>query len=338
MMSHARSMRRTSGFTLVELLVVIAIIGILIALLLPAVQAAREAARRSQCQNNLKQLGLAAITHHDVHGHFPSSGWGYLWTGDPDKGFGKSQPGGWAYNSLPFMEQSAVHDLGAGLTGAAKWAANGKIAGTPIPTFNCPSRRGAQPYPYETFEGLTNATPVPVLAHADYAGNAGVALRIGSFGNREMAENDIGFQNWDRDGLTFLRSEISFRHITDGSSSTMYVGEKYLDSNHYRDSQDGADNNSMFSGHDWDTLRWTASAPSESEAIPDYNYEDVGPNRSYQDRPGFASISSFGSSHPAAANYVFCDGSVHGISYSIDAQTWIRIGIRNDGLPLKTAL
>ena len=101
-------MRRRNGFTLVELLVVIAIIGVLVALLLPAIQAAREAARRTQCINNLKQLALGCQNHHDTHGHFPTGGWGWYWVGDPDRGFGKEQPGGWAYNLLPFFEQQAA--------------------------------------------------------------------------------------------------------------------------------------------------------------------------------------------------------------------------------------
>ena len=107
--------RGTGGFTLVELLVVITIIGILIALLLPAVQSAREAARRAQCRNNLKQIALACLNHEHVHGFFPTNGWGTLWRGDPDRGFSIKQMGSWIYNALPYLEQPAIHDLGKGL-------------------------------------------------------------------------------------------------------------------------------------------------------------------------------------------------------------------------------
>ena len=105
---------RRRGFTLVELLVVIAIIGILVALLLPAVQAAREAGRLTQCKNNLKQVGLAVQNHMNLYKYFPTGGWGWNWTGDPERGVGKTQPGGWAYNILPFIDEIPLHDMGKG--------------------------------------------------------------------------------------------------------------------------------------------------------------------------------------------------------------------------------
>jgi type II secretory pathway pseudopilin PulG len=84
-------------------LTVIAVIGVLVALLLPAVQAAREAARRTQCANNVKQIALACLQHQEAHRHFPSDGWGWRWLGDPDRGYGRNQTGGWLYNVLEFI-------------------------------------------------------------------------------------------------------------------------------------------------------------------------------------------------------------------------------------------
>ena len=135
------------GFTLVELLVVITIIGILIALLLPAVQAAREAARRMQCQNHLKQLALGCLNHESATGRFPTDGWGYAWTGDADRGTDWRQPGGWLYNILPFIEQQPLHDLGIG-NDPNKPALNLQRVATPLDTLYCPSRRPAAVYPW----------------------------------------------------------------------------------------------------------------------------------------------------------------------------------------------
>src|SRR5262249_35818591 len=104
-----------AGFTLIELLVVIAIIAVLVGLLLPAVQRVREAANRTRCANNLKQMGLAALNHESTYKRFPGGGWGERWVGEPDRGTGNSQPGGWVYQLLSFVEQENLRSWGAGL-------------------------------------------------------------------------------------------------------------------------------------------------------------------------------------------------------------------------------
>ena len=130
------------GFTLVEMLVVIAVIAILIAFLLPAIQSARESARRVHCANNVRQLALACNAHVAAQEHFPANGWGSCWTGDPDRGFGMEQPGGWIYNILPWLGQQNIRDLGVGLTpGSARQAALFQQRTSVVPTLYCPSRR-----------------------------------------------------------------------------------------------------------------------------------------------------------------------------------------------------
>ena len=139
------------GFTLVELLVVIAIIGVLVALLLPAVESVREAARRATCSNNLHQLGIRCLQRESAQGFLPGGGWGAWWVGNPNRGFGPPQPGGWHYNVLPYIDQQPLHDmgkigsysnyLGAVVTAANKPQAAVPQAGMPVALFNCPTRR-----------------------------------------------------------------------------------------------------------------------------------------------------------------------------------------------------
>src|SRR5438128_321604 len=136
-MRFASVMHSRRAFTLVELLVVIAIIGVLVALLLPAVQAARESARRMQCQNNLKQFGLAFHNHADTNKHLPTDGFGYGWVGDPDLGFGADQPGGWTFNILPYCEQNAIYNIAAGKVGQPKRADRAAMGAIPIKFFYC---------------------------------------------------------------------------------------------------------------------------------------------------------------------------------------------------------
>ena len=138
---------RRRGFTLVELLVVITIIGILISLLMPAVQSAHEAARRTQCNNNIKQLALGCLNHATQFGFLPTDGWGTNWVGDPNHGAGAKQPGGWVFNVLPFIDQQNVFALQAGLTGSAKSNAAVTMLSTPLVAFNCPTRRPLALYP-----------------------------------------------------------------------------------------------------------------------------------------------------------------------------------------------
>ena len=188
-----RGAAKASGFTLVELLVVIAIIGILIAMLLPAIQAAREAARRSQCKNNLKQLGLAAQNHLNTQKAFPTGGWGWHWVGDPDRGYGVNQPGGWAYSLLAFVEGDNIRNIGRGQptgTGANhKYDSLAIMQLQSLAVFVCPSRRAMpigpilDPNIYNVNTSLITYTAPSSGgglggARADYAANAGTDIGV----------------------------------------------------------------------------------------------------------------------------------------------------------------
>ena len=251
---------RPSGFTLVELLVVIAIIGILIGLLLPAVQAAHESGRRTECINHLKQIALGWQNHHDSHRFLPSGGWGWGWTGDPDRGFGKRQPGGWAYNILPYLEHGTLHDLGKGQPDTQKRIAATTVITTPLDFFYCPTRRSVDLYltPYQPF----NANFAEKVARTDYAANCGdQGANELTPGPGSLADGDGGFFNsFDTSGCTgvsFLRSTIPLVKITDGTSHTYMVGEKHLNAAEYATGADPSDNEHVFAGYDNDVFKST---------------------------------------------------------------------------------
>jgi len=324
--ASASRIGRLAAFTLIELLVVIAIIAILIALLVPAVQKVREAANRSQCQNNLKQIALGMHSHHTDHKHFPTGGWGWFWIGVPSRGYGKEQPGGWLYNTLTYIEQKDLRELGVGKTGTAFTTDLGSVISTPVKTFNCPSRRTGGPYAnsqnfsYRSADGSGNTVTATnkVMARTDYAGNSGTTgvNQCGEGPSSLSGGNDSffssgGYASGEQcTGILYQRSRVKMREIQRGTSNTHLVGERYMNPLNYYTGSDGADNESMYVGFDNDI----------------YRDSSVGPPM--MDSPGYSSYSHYGSVHPGGINMAFCDGSVRVIEYTINAAVFRQGGTR----------
>jgi prepilin-type N-terminal cleavage/methylation domain-containing protein/prepilin-type processing-associated H-X9-DG protein len=315
--------RNPNGFTLVELLVVITIIGILIALLLPAVQAARETARKAQCAKNIKEMALAATNHEQANGFLPSGGWGYVWVGDPRYGFGKDQPGGFFYNILPYIEQQDLHDYPLKANSdAERMDLTLSMAQHLLAFVNCPTRRPLQVHPARASRNwmINMSRPVDLSfawIKSDYASNAGSAVVMWGYGPGSMSDGlaGAGFQDpktlAGSNGICYQRSKIRIPEITDGTSNTYLLGEKYLNPDEYISGDCYADDESAFSGDDLDQVRWTCYLP-------------------HQDTPGVEDWNGFGSAHSTSFNMGFCDGSVQAISYSIDPTVHSYLGSRND--------
>ena len=328
---------KRKAFTLVELLVVIAIIAMLVTLLLPAVQAAREAARRTQCSNNLKNIGLASLNHESAHGFFPSSGWGYTSSGDPDSGFGKNQPGGWIYDVYAFMEGTDIWNIGKGMSGRSqggdKYNALALQRAAVVPLMHCPSRREAKGYPVT--EPSDNAAQPKSESKTDYAANGGTLHNhLGRVDTIACFDKfpDCGFQNVNAsgrqqtfDGISSLLSEVTIGQIKDGTSKTVMVGEKYLNPELYHTGGACVDNNANSQGNDWDVNRWF---PTGRRGYTEVEAWDIrGPRK---DTPGFENCTQrFGSAHEAGVLFVLCDGSVKMVDYGVDQWVYAAMGSRD---------
>jgi prepilin-type N-terminal cleavage/methylation domain-containing protein len=342
-----------SGFTLVELLVVIAIIGILVALLLPAIQAAREAARRTQCKNQVKQLVLSMHNHVDAHKAFPSGGI-YPWpiiedyitpSGTPytlgDQGLS------WAFQILPYLEEGAVHGL----------KTNAQIQNTAIINYFCPTRRSPTRDMLSAAYLMDYAAAVPAVSRGQLAKWKPAAnfdtmyLAKGPFDTAGCNREEFwGYQGSPihRDafrsavpGITYhgffgiivrasrwvdpsknvkdagFYTPITFAKITDGTSSTLLVAEKFLIPSRYLQG-DWHDDKGWADGWDPDVLRYTICQVMRDREISS-NSTDVRLS-------GFR----FGSAHSSGMNAGFADASVRFLNYEIDQEIFNRMGNRMD--------
>ncbi len=295
----SRHLRRIRGFTLVELLVVIAIIGILVALLLPAVQAAREAARRTSCTNHLKQLGLAVQLHHDTKGRYPMGR-----TGTDQYAVA------WSFQLLPYLEENVV--FGAyNERERVDDPSNAIAMRTPVEAFTCPSRRG--PVADRDFDNDDAPSLVQgVAASGDYAANAGITTLVGFINGTDLPAP----VNRSEVGPMYSFSRISARRVRDGLSHTIAVGERHFPPVptgtppgliHYSQGD-----TAFFAGDNRETaLRGAAGGIAGDRQDP--------------------SREKFGSPHSGVTLFVFLDGHVGPIENGIDETELAALCVIGDG-------
>ena len=327
------------GFTLIELLVVIAIIAVLIALLLPAVQQAREAARRAQCQNNLKQIGLAHHNFHDTYSRFPASS---VWRQNgenvpflpkdlvPPPGADLDQSvllSTWTIEILPFMEEDAltegIKDLDTTAHGGIFGEANYDLVAMHRPVYECPSAPG--PHQFTGFEGYSGGAwnefdDTKVVATGDYSRP------------RELRYDD-GTGRVEYPTAMSAREHTRFRDIIDGTSNTTLIHETAGQPVPWADGRQVPTSEQPF--YDWMYTRTEWTAPWASfKHWRIYNYSADGRVRSGGNclvncNNSEANPYSF---HTGGCLFVMCDGSVQFISESIDVNTMIALLGREDGM------
>ncbi len=302
-MSHRTASGRVRAFTLIELLVVVSIIGVLVALLLPAVQAAREAARRAQCVNNLKQIGLALHNYEQALQTLPP---GYVSAFDAN-GIDLGPGWGWAAMVLPQMEQSATFSAVNFLVGV-ETVANQTARLTLVNNFLCPSDRVAPSWPAVNRDILTGASMQVIcwVAPSNYVGM-----------------NGFSEPGPDGEGVLFRNSRIAFRDITDGLSQTIAVGER----SHLLGvaTWSGAVTGALLYDDDGDQIGSTDLETSPGMVLG-HSGEGAGPGSNRSEPNQFYSLHA-----GRGVNFLFADGHVAYLKATMNYQTYVALSTRSGG-------
>ncbi|MBA4031726.1 MAG: prepilin-type cleavage/methylation domain-containing protein [Planctomyces sp.] len=301
------------GFTLIELLVVIAIIAVLIALLLPAVQQAREAARRTQCRNNLKQLALGAHNYHGMSEVFPP---GIVY--DKDKrdttlNYNCANSYGWGALLLPFIDQGPLFNR---INFSKEWLVSDGVAGTPLAAFSCPSDTSP---PINAYYTDTSYSPSKTAADTTRAGKSSYVASIGA-----TNLTSVGGRGTGGIGPSFLNSSTRISDILDGSSNTIYLLERDGSRVQYP-TQNYATAGALWVGPPKAYIV-SASLAATLGRVPN----SLATTTTMGINTGTNWGSASNSQHTGGVHVALCDGSVRFLSQNIDWQTLMYLGNRGD--------